>query len=178
MAKNKSKVVVDDPVVRTRRGPLDVRFTYEEWCFVRLMWLWAGQPLGEIVALYDQEAGTLGAAGLETLGAIVRNAATRADAAELTRSDVGEELLALAKTHWMLPYRKTTDSTDRVWRGTKMLGVYGAAGVPAPPKVSELPAFRTAHEKLAALVAVSEGALELEVVGPRFLAQRRRAGLA
>lgn len=88
-----------------------------------------------------------------------------------------DELLELIKSTWKLPYRKTTDSTDRIYVGTKIVADFGAVGAPALVAVGDLPAYRNAHEKLRAVLAGAGDEVAFLVLGPRFLAERRRAGL-
>lgn len=173
----KSTKTTTDTVLIAARGGVDVSFTYEEWVCVREMWLMAGQPLGPIIYLFDGREGVLEADALATLRTIVDRNQPDLVTRPLTWND--SELMRLVKQTWKLPYRKTTDSTDRVWLVTKMLGDYDAPGVPSVPTMGALPAFRAAHEKLASLIdAPAGGDMTFRVVGLRFLFERIKAGLA
>lgn len=176
MAERKREKTTTDPVVRLRRGEQVVIFNYEEWCCVRHIWKATGQPLGPIWPLFDAQHGVLGDAGLD----IVRSMLSRAEA-NLLPSEVrssSEELFELIKRTWKVPYRKITDSSDRVCKGTRVVGDFGDPAAPAVPAYGDLPVYRGAFDKLASVTGREGGDLEVEVIGLRFLVERKKAGLA
>jgi hypothetical protein len=174
----RAKKTTTDDVMRLTRGETVFMFTYEEWTCARVMWLATGQRLGPVVMLYNATSGSLDAAGVEGLRAILDDVVVHVLGRELNSNiahggAAGLELFELVKTTWRLPYRHVTDSTDTVRIGGKRIAELGAPGAPQVPRLGDIPAFRSAFDKLSDVVATEGSPFEFVAVGPLYLAQRR-----
>lgn len=178
MAERKPKKTTTDPVVKLSRAELVVIFDYEEWTCVRHLWKATGQPLGAIWPLFDAQRGTLGEDGLQIVRAMLARAEDYVLSAPVQAHTNSDELIELAKRVWKVPYRKVTNSGDRVYKGTKAVGDYGDPATPAVPSYGDLPVYRTAFDKLASVSGTGDAPLEVEVIGLRFMVERIKAALA
>ncbi len=172
------KKTTTDDVMRLTRGETARVFTYEEWTSARVMWFATGQRLGPVASLFSEASGSLDDAGLQGLRAILEGVGAHVLASTLNSNvahsgAAGAEFFELVKATWRLPYRHVTDSTDTVRIGGKRVADLGAPDAPDVPRLGDIPAFRSAFEKLSAAAEPETGPLEFLVVGNVYARDRR-----